>query len=154
MTVYLDSTFVMRRLLGVGEPADFWGKWDRAYASTLMRSECFRTANMLRLSGKIDDEGRARLGSWIERVCNTVVQVPVTDAIVERAAGAYPVVVGTLQALHLATMQELEAVHGVKCELASADAGLVQAAKSLGFAEASGAPLDKSAEAAAGAGEK
>jgi len=150
MTVYLDSTFVMRRLLGIGKPVDFWGKWDTAYASTLMRSECFRAANMLRLNGKIDDEGRARLGSWIESVCSTVVQVPVTDAIVNRAAGAFPVAVGTLQAIHLATMQELEAVHGVKCELASADKGLVQAAKSLGFVEASDIPDEKPAEEPAG----
>ena len=154
MTVYLDSTFVMRRLLGVGKPADFWGKWDKAYASTLMRTECFRTANMLRLGGKIDDDGRARLGSWIESVCSTVVQVPVTDAIVSRAAGAFPVSVGTLQAIHLATMQELEAVHGVKCDLASADKGLVQAAKALGFVEASDVPEEKPAESAAGAESK
>lgn len=150
MIVYLDSTFVMRRLLGVGEPVGFWGKWDAAYASTLMRAECFRAANMLRLDGKIDDEGRARLGSWIESVCATVVQVPVTDAIVERAAGAFPVSVGTLQALHLATMQELEAVHGVKCELASADGGLVQAAKAMGFVEASDVSGEKSVESSAG----
>ena len=148
MTVYLDSTFVIRRLLGVGKPVDFWGKWDKAYASTLMRAECFRAANMLRLNGKIDDEGRARLGSWIETVCSTVVQVPVTDAIVGRAAGAFPVAVGTLQAIHLATMQELEAVHGVKCELASSDKGLVQAAKALGFVEASDVQDEKSADSA------
>ena len=151
MTVYLDSTFVIRRLLGVGKPVEFWGKWDKAYASTLMRAECFRAANLLRLNGKLDDDGRARLGSWIETVCSTVVQVPVTDAIVARAAGAFPVAVGTLQALHIATMQELEAVHGVKCELASADKGLIQAAKAVGFIEASDAPDEMPADSAAGA---
>ncbi len=141
MIVYLDSTFVIRNLLGVGKPAAFWGKWEKAYASTLMRTECFRVADQLRLEGKLDDAGRARLGSWIETVCETVTQVPVTDAVMKRAADAYPVAVGTLQAIHLATLQELEAAHGVKCFVASADDGLVQAAKALGFAEASdGAP--------------
>ncbi len=149
MNVYLDSSFVIRRLLGVGEPAAFWGKWEKAYASTLMRAECCRAANHLRLSGKLDDAGRARLGSWIETVCATVTQVPVTDAILKRAAEAYPVEVGTLQAIHLATLQELEAVHGVKCVLASDDAGLVQAAKALGFEEASEKPEAKPAAEAA-----
>ena len=136
MTVYLDSSFVIRRLLGVGKPSAFWGKWEKAYASTLMRTECARIANNLRLDGPIDDAGRARLGTWIETVCNAVTQVPLTDSVIKRASEAYPVAVGTLQALHLATMQELEAVHGVKCVLASDDEGLVQAAKALGIAEA------------------
>ncbi len=147
MIVYLDSTFVIRRLLGVGKPSSFWGKWEKAYASTLMRAECFRAVNRLRLEGKLDDAGCARLGSWIETVCNSVVQVPVTDAVLNRAAGAYPVAVGTLQAIHLATIQELEAVHGVKCVLASDDDALVQAAKALGIGEASAeAPEAKPAE--------
>ncbi len=147
MIVYLDSTFVIRRLLGVGKPSGFWGKWEKAYASTLMRAECFRAVNRLRLEGKLDDAGCARLGSWIETVCNSVVQVPVTDAVLNRAAGAYPVAVGTLQAIHLATIQELEAVHGVKCVLASDDDALVQAAEALGIGEASAeAPEAKPAE--------
>ena len=141
MIVYLDSSFVIRRLLGVGKPADFWGKWEKAYASTLMRTECCRIANKLRLDGTLDDAGRARLGSWIETVCNAVTQIPVTDSILKRAAETYPVAVGTLQAIHLATLLELEAVHGVKCVLASDDEGLVQAAKALGIADAA-APAD------------
>ena len=136
MIVYLDSSFVIRRLLGVGEPAEFWGKWEKAYASTLMRTECCRAANKLRLDGKLDDAGRARLGVWIETVCNTVTQIPVTDAGLRRAAEAYPVSVGTLQAIHRATLQELEAVHGVKCVLASDDDGLISAASALGIADA------------------
>ncbi len=148
MTVYLDSSFVIRRLLGVGKPASFWGAWEKAYASTLMRTECFRMANQLRLDGKIDDAARARLGSWIETVCNAVTLVPVTDAIMNRAAQAFPVALGTLQAIHLATVQELEAVHGIACALASDDAGLVRAAHALGIAEAADAP--RAAEKAAG----
>ena len=136
MFVYLDSSFVIRRLLGVGKPAAFWGKWEKAYASTLMRTECFRIANKLRLDGKIDDAARARLGSWIETVCNAVTLVPVTDSVMNRAAEA----VGTLQAIHLATLQELDAVYGVKCVLASDDEGLMQAANSLGIAEAADKP--------------
>ena len=149
MIVYLDSSFVIRRLLGVGKPAAFWGKWEDAYASTLMRAECCRAANHLRLSGKLDDAGRARLGSWIETVCNAVTQVPVTDEILKRASEAYPVEVGTLQAIHLATLQELESVRGVKCVLASDDVGLVQAAKALGFAEAAEEPTGDATAATA-----
>lgn len=137
MNVYLDSTFVIRHLLGVGDTAVCWGKWEKAYASTLLRVECLRAADRLRLEGKIDDTGRLRLGAWIETVCETVTQIPVTESVMRRAADAFPVAVGTLHAIHLATMQELEKVHGVKCDVVSADKDFVAAAKALGFAEAS-----------------
>ncbi len=40
MTVYLDSTLVMRQLVGSKSPWAGWGNWEAAYASTLMRAEC------------------------------------------------------------------------------------------------------------------
>ena len=67
--------------------------------------------------------------------------------MVRRAADAFPVAVGTLRAIHLATMQELEKVHGVKCDVASADEELVAAAKAIGFAEAACPGPEGSAEA-------
>ena len=110
MTVYLDSTIVIRQLVGTKTPWAGWGAWDAAYASALMRTECYRTANLLRLSGKLDDEQRARLGTWIERVCESVTIVPVTDGVLRRAADAFPTAVGALQAIHLATLLELGVV--------------------------------------------
>ena len=136
MNVYLDSSFVIRQLLGVRPECPFWGKWGKAYASTLMRTECFRAANLLRLSGKINDTQRARLGSWIEKVVSSVTLAPVTDAILHRAAETFPVAVGTLQGIHLATILELQSVHGITCSIATDDKHLLQAAMSLGFAEA------------------
>ena len=136
MNVYLDSSFVIRQLLGVRPACPFWGKWEKAYASTLMRTECFRAANLLRLSGKIDDTQRARLGTWIEKVVSTVTQVPVTDAILHRAAETFPTAVGTLQSIHLATLLELKSAREITCSLATDDAQLMQAANALGFADA------------------
>lgn len=136
MTVYLDATVVLRELLGVGERWSGWGKWDKAYASTLLRTECCRAANRLRTEGKLDDTQRAKLGMWIESVCACVTTVPLTDEILSRAAEPFPVNVGTLQGLHLATMLVLKAARGVTCALASYDTGLLMAAESLGFENA------------------
>ena len=146
MNVYLDSSFVIRQLLGVRPECPFWGKWDKAYASTLMRAECFRAANLLRLSGKIDDAQRARLGAWIEKVVSSVTQVPVTDAILRRAAETFPVAVGTLQGIHLSTLLELQAARGISCSIATDDAQLLQAATALGFAEAVAEDPEREAE--------
>lgn len=144
MTVYLDSTVVMRHLLGIGESWAGWGKWDRAYASALMRTECCRAANRLRADGKIDDERRARLGSWIEAVSQCVTIVPVTEGVLRRAADPFPVDVGTLQGIHLATLAELQAAHGITCSVATDDETLLRAAEGMGFGNALAVESDKS----------
>ena len=136
MTVYLDSTVVLRELLGTGKSWAGWGKWDKAYASVLLRTECCRAANRLRAEGKLNDEQRAKLGKWIESVCSCVTTVPLTDEILSRAAEPFPVNVGTLQGLHLATMLELKAARGISCAVATDDSGLLLAAESLGFENA------------------
>lgn len=136
MNVYLDSTLVIRQLVGTGSPWEGWGTWTEAYASTLLRAECCRTANLLRLEGKLDDAQRARLGGWIERVCESVTLVPVTEGVLRRAGDAFPTAVGTVGAIHLATMLELQAVHAVTCQLATVDDELLRAAQSMGFSDA------------------
>ncbi|HRR33960.1 MAG TPA: hypothetical protein P5026_07680 [Kiritimatiellia bacterium] len=147
MTVYLDSTIVIRQLVGTKTPWAGWGAWDAAYASALMRTECYRTANLLRLSGKLDDEQRARLGTWIERVCESVTIVPVTDGVLRRAADAFPTAVGALQAIHLATLLELKAAHNITCLVATADEELLRAAESMGFGDALNPPPEPAPEA-------
>ena len=148
MTVYIDSTVVLRQLLGTGRRWAGWGKWDKAYASVLLRTECCRAANRLRAEGRLNDEQRARLGKWIESVCSCVTTVPLTDEILGRASEPFPVNVGTLQGLHLATMLELKAARGIACALATDDRGLLLAAESLGFENALAAPPKEAAEAA------
>lgn len=42
MTIYLDTSVVLRTLLGDGRPFPAWGGWDRAYSSELMGVEARR----------------------------------------------------------------------------------------------------------------
>ena len=136
MNVYLDSTVVLRQMLGAGDSWDGWGKWEKAYASMLLRTECNQAANRLLAEGKIDGTRRARLGSWIETVCSCLTLVPVTESILRRAGEPFPTNTGVLRSIHLATMLELQAAHGVTCVLATGDEALMRAAESLGFENA------------------
>ena len=136
MNVYLDSTVVLRQMLGSGESWSGWGAWEKAYASMLLRTECCQAANRLKAQGKIDEVRRARLGSWIETVCSCVTLVPVTESILRRAGEPFPTDAGLLRGIHLATLLELQAAHGVTCALATDDAALLRAAECLGFGAA------------------
>ena len=77
---------------------------------------------------------------------STVTQVPVTDAILRRAAETFPVAVGTLQGIHLAPLLELQSAHGITCSIATDDPQLLQAATALGFAEATAEQAAPAAE--------
>ena len=136
MNVYLDSTVVLRQLLGTGKSWAGWGCWEKAYASMLMRTECSQVANRLCAEGKIDDIRRARLGAWIETVCSCVTLVPVTESILRRAGEPFPTETGVLRGIHLATLLELQAAHGITCAVATDDAGLLRSAECLGFENA------------------
>ena len=136
MNVYLDSTIVLRQMLGSGDSWEGWGKWGKAYASMLLRTECSQAVNRLRAEGKIDDVRRARLGSWIETVCSCVTLVPVTESILRRAGEPLPTDSGILRGIHLATLLELQAAHDVNCAVATDDDKLLRAAECLGFENA------------------
>lgn len=136
MIVYLDSSIVLRQLIGTKSPWKEWGNWAEAYSSTLLRTECYRMADLLRLSGKLDDVQRSRLGIWIEHVCESITLIPVNDRVLNHAAGSFPTAVGTAQAVHLATLQELQIVHNITCLLATADKEMLCAAESMGFSNA------------------
>ncbi len=112
MTVYLDSTLVIRQLVGTKNPWPGWCMGRSLRQRLLMRTECYRTANLLRLSGKLDDEQRARLGTWIERVCKSVSRsYRSPTACCNARPTPFPTAVGTVQAIHLATLLELKSVH-------------------------------------------
>ena len=143
MNVYLDSTVVLRQMLGSGDSWEGWGKWEKAYASMLLRTECNQAANRLLADGKIDDARRARLGSWIETVCSCVTLVPVTESILRRAGEPLPTDTGVLRSIHLATLLELQAAHGVTCAVATDDAALLRAAECLGFENALAAAAER-----------
>jgi hypothetical protein len=50
MTVYIDISVILRILFRERNPVTVWGKWQKAFSSTLWRVEALRTVDRLRLS--------------------------------------------------------------------------------------------------------
>ena len=131
MNVYLDTSVALRRLLRQPDALSPWGHWARVYASALLRVEALRTADRLRLEGALDDGQRAELSRQIAILADSVHLVPVSDAILKRAAEPFPTVLGTLDAIHLATALAVETQEGVRLTLLTHDGQLAQAARSM-----------------------
>jgi predicted nucleic acid-binding protein len=132
MTVYVDTSVVLRILLRESNPLGLWGRWNKAYSSALWRVEALRTADRLRLTHEISDSELAELVREIQVVHETFAIHPVTNRIFQRASETFPTVVGTLDAIHLATALSIREIENLDL-LLTHDAQLGTAARSLGF---------------------
>jgi predicted nucleic acid-binding protein len=133
MTVYIDTSVILRILFREPNPVEVWGKWDRALSSALWRVEALRNVDRLRLSGDLSDEDVADLVREIRTVHETLAIYPLTERILQRASETFPTVVGTLDAIHLATALAMRQVEPID-RLLTHDGQLATAARSVGFA--------------------
>ena len=132
MIVYLDTSVVLRVLLGESNPTDLWGKWDKAYSSSVWRVEALRTVDRLRLTHDITDTEVADLVRDVQTINHTLEIYPLNDRILQRASETFPTVVGTLDAIHLASAIFIREVQQIDF-LMTHDSQLGIAARSLGF---------------------
>ena len=133
MNVYLDSSVVLRRLRGEAGPLSDWAQWDHAYASVLLKVETFRTIDRIRLSGRVDDEEVAHLLVRARAMIDVIEFVPLSAAIVDRAAQSFLTALGTLDALHLATALRLAEAGFADLLFLTHDVELALAARSVSF---------------------
>ena len=132
MTAYVDTSVILRILFREPNPVEVWGKWERAFSSNLWRVEALRNVDRLRLSGDLSDEEVADLIRDIRVVHETLAIHPLTERILQRASETFPTVVGTLDAIHLATALAIREVEPID-RLLTHDVRLGTAARSLGF---------------------
>lgn len=132
MKVFIDTSVVVRRLLGETDGIGEWGQWERAYVCGILRTEFLRTMDRLRLTGALTDGERAGLQQEFEIFWETCYRIPLGPAVLQRAESAFPTVLGTLDALHLAALLLLREREGEVLELLTHDAQLGRAAMACG----------------------
>ena len=133
MTIYLDTSAVLRGLLGTGKPLPEWGTWNRAYSSEIMGVEARRALDRLRLSRSLDDDGLADAHEAIAATERAIGSIRLTSAVLRRASQPMPTVVKTLDAIHLASALLFEERHAVGLVFGTHDRSQATAARALGF---------------------
>ncbi len=103
MKVYVDSSVVLRWLLQQPGAIQNWGGWELAVTSELTRVETRRSLDRFRLQGKLSGEDAARTLVSFRLATEGFKQIRIQPAILERAASPLSTVLGTLDAIHLAT---------------------------------------------------
>ena len=133
MTVYLDTSVILRRFLGQGHALPSWGEWDQVFTSVLTRVEYLRVIDRMRLEGRIDDGERVVLHRQFGLLWETAHRIPLSALILDRAAEPFPTVLGTLDALHLASALAIAPSLAVPLTFLTHDRQLARAVESMGL---------------------
>jgi predicted nucleic acid-binding protein len=134
VTLYLDSSVVLRVLLAETNRLQTWGRWERAFASELLGLEVRRAIDRLRILGHLGQRSTAALLQHAATIEDAISIVPLTRTILRRAALPMATPVRTLDAIHIATALVMRERSDVPLTFATHDTRQADAARALGFA--------------------
>jgi len=137
--VYVDSSVLLRIVLG--EPARLrgWRSITRPMSSELLRLECLRTIDRARIRERLADAEVAERRAAILEHVDSFELIRLDTRVMERAAEAFPTTLGSLDAIHLASAV-LARADEPDLALATHDGQLATAARAMGF-RVLGAPV-------------
>ena len=133
MIAYLDASTLLRVVLTQRGALAEWPDIRRCVTSALTEVECLRTIDRLRLKSHVSDEHVAALRETVYRILERCEVVSVTDAVLRHAARPLPTLLGTLDAIHLATAVLWRDQAEVALTVATHDVALGTAARALGL---------------------
>lgn len=133
MNVYVDASALVRIVTGDGPGIDGQPSWGQTYSSAIAQVETRRTFDRLRLTGAVDDVwlvgARRRLREFERRIA----WLPVSPMVIGRASEQMTVVVGALDAIHIASAAAIRAFADPDLVFATHDRQQALGAMTLGF---------------------
>jgi predicted nucleic acid-binding protein len=103
MTVYVDSSVVLRHLLNADQTLRLVPSGDRVGSSELLEIECKRVLQRERLESRLDDPQYTASLVTLEAILDLFFIIELSAPVKRRAAEFFPTVIGTLDAIHLAS---------------------------------------------------
>lgn len=133
MIIYLDSSVILRRLLGQRGGLREWKLVRTGVTSRLAEVECLRTLDRLRLQSIVDERRLAALREGVYRILASLEIVELTRTVLARAADPTPTWLGTLDAIHLCSAILWRERSGKSLALATHDEALALGARAHGM---------------------
>lgn len=132
MKVYLDTSVLLRIVMGERDSLRNWAAIDTPFVSVLVRVEALRTIDRSRLRQSLSDDDVSERRADVLGVLRGCAVVPLDARILERSSEAFPTALGTLDAIHLATALLVRAEQP-DLAFATHDRALATAARAVGF---------------------
>ena len=133
MIAYLDSSVLLRVVLGQKGRLKEWRAVREGVASALVEVECLRTLDRLRFRGAMTDRDLSSRREATYRLLEEIEIVEPTRPILSRASLPLPTPIGTLDAIHLATALLWRESSTADLVVATHDTALGIAARASGF---------------------
>jgi predicted nucleic acid-binding protein len=130
---YLDSSVFLRLVLGQKDQLAEWPTLTAGVTSALTQVECLRTLDRLRLQRTLPEAVIESRQETVLHLLRSVEIVEITPAILYRATQPMPAVLGTLDAIHVATALLWSELTKTRLVLATHDRGMARAASASGF---------------------
>lgn len=130
---YLDTSVLLRWVLGEPDALPHPKAGDALVTSRLTSVEALRTLDRLRRQGKLSEGDYAERHGIAVQMLARVDRAHLYAAVLRRAGDPFPTPLGTLDALHLATAMLVRDTRGVDVIVATHDAQLAAAARSVGL---------------------
>ncbi len=132
MNAYVDTSVLLRVVLGEPERLRIWPKITSPISSELIRLECLRTIDRARIRLGLDDRSVAKQRSAVIETIDSLRLISLDRAVLDRAAEPFPTSLGSFDAIHLASaLLAREAFDDLI--LATHDDELGVAAQAVGF---------------------
>ena len=132
MNAYVETSVLLRIVLGEPEGLKIWPKIANPISSELIRFECLRTIDRGRIRLGLDDRSVARQRGAVIEMIDSLRLISLDRTILDRAAEPFPTSLGSLDAIHLASAL-LAREHYGDLILATHDDELGLAAHAIGF---------------------
>lgn len=132
MNAYIDTSVLLRIVLGEPKPLREWRTIEHALSSELIRVEALRTIDRARVLLQLNDGEIAERRAGVLQTLAGFRIARVNRRVLARAADPFPTLVRTLDAIHLATA-DLARTTTKDLLFATHDHQLGQAAAAIGF---------------------
>ena len=133
MIAYVDTSALLRIVLGQADRLREWSSIDAGVTSALTEVECLRTLDRRLTRGLLEADEFPERRALALALLSRMERVELTRAILTRAASPFPTPLGTLDALHLSTALAWRALRDPDLILATHDVELGRAARAEGF---------------------
>ena len=133
MRTYIDSSVLLRIVLGAEGAIPDWRSLEHRVSSALVEVECMRTLDRLRLVQRVADDEIAAHRHAVYALLAGMDIVEISSAITHRASQPLPVSLRSLDAIHLATAMTWRDAEQDEVRIATHDSALALAAQATGF---------------------
>jgi predicted nucleic acid-binding protein len=132
LNVYVDSSVLLRIVLGEPHRLRIWPTITNAVSSELIRLECLRTIDRARIRLGLEDRKVAKYRADMLEAVEAFSLVALDSIVLERASEPFPTALGSLDAIHLASaLLVRDSLDGLV--FATHDDELATAALAIGF---------------------